>query len=310
MQNITEYAKYAAAAGLAEDTINTYTGHLTRLYRFLSEKGYPAEAGNGDCLITRSMLNDFNMWLYDRNLKAETRNNYKAAISKFFDFLVKLGRAEKDCSVIIPYSKTTFNPRIDGKTIYTTEELTRFLAALRRRVDLLGRRDYAFSALALGTALRASELCSLTTDDLEGIMDGRVWVKGKGGNLEDVAVARFVRAPLNDYMALRPQHSSTNKLFVTRIGSSLNRKQAHDHISQLQRENGLISGIHILRHLTLTLLEPYGRAMVRDVARHSSRGITDHYTHTSIQSRIDAIGYVYEKPFEGLLAERPASEDA
>lgn len=292
MKNITGYAEYAAMSGLSQDTIDTYIGHVKRLYAFLHNHGLETDDPDGKCLITAEMLNSFTVSLYKRHLKADSRNNYASAFRGYFQYLQDLERLDKNPTAILRYQKTHFNPRTDGKPAYRTEELLRLLAVFEEGGTPLDIRNRAYVMLALATALRVSEVCDLTLADLDGIRQGHIWVRGKGGDEEEVAVASFAVQPVLDYLAVRPRVQSS-ALFLTQKKTPLTRKQAHGHIAVAQREAGLVTGTHIFRHTTLTRVEPYGRAMVRDIGRHACQEVTDRYTHTSLEERKQAIEEVY-----------------
>lgn len=292
MNHITDYADYSIMKGVARNTVDTYTGHIKRLYRFLHDEGIEITSADGKCLITAEMLVDFYTAMYHRKLKAETRNNYVAAQKDFFAHIRKLDLIEKDPSEILGYVKSDYNVRLDGHPPYTDDELARLLACFQQD-SMTGSRDRAFITLALATAMRVSELCSLTMADVQKIMDGAVCVKIKGGRREDIAVASFAIGPILAYTALRPGDCGSNALFLTQQGTPFTRRQAYLQIAAAQEAVGIRTGIHSFRHTTLTRVSKFGEALARDVACHLGSTVTDRYIHTTVEERRRAIESAY-----------------
>lgn len=294
MQNIAAFADHAAMTGASEKTLETYTGHLERLYRYLDEQGYDTETSEGKCVITSEMLESFSLWLFKKKLTAETRNNYVAAFHKYFSYLAKLGRIDADPTPILQYAKTEYRAKKNQDIPYTDEQLVALLDALKSQRSMPGKRSVAFVFLALASALRVSELCSLKTQDIQQIKAGTVSVKLKGGSSEDIAIAPFALQPLHEYLAVRPHGVNTDALFVTERATPLGRQQAYDHISRAQLKAGIRTGVHSFRHTTVSRVNLVGGdAMSRDVACHSIKDVTGRYTHTTPEERRRAITYVF-----------------
>lgn len=311
MQNIQEFEKYMLRRNENENTVATYVGHLTRLYRHLSEAGVSAESADGQCLITPEMLDSFDTALFNRSLKPESRNNYVAAFRKYFQYLANLKRIDEDPTPILAYIKTKYNPGRNQDSAYTDEQILRLLKAMSTRHGLPALRGRAFIFLALATALRVSSLCSLTLQDLPALRDGAATVKVKGGNELEVAVALFAIDPLMEYLALRPAACQTQALFITNQGTPLDRKQAHGHLHNAQVEAGIVTGTHKLRHTTVSRVNRIGGdAMSRDVAGHSVKNITGWYTHTTVAERRAAISQVYQDLIQQEQAIRRAKRPA
>lgn len=298
--NITKFLDNERMAGTPENTISTYGGHIDRLYRHLQALGHEVEAADGSCLISAEMMQSFYASLFGRGLKPATRNNYVSALHNYFSYLEKLGKLDRNPTAILKFAKPEYNPRLDGNTVYDDDALIRLFSEIRLQRPILRERNLAFVCLALATAMRASELCSLEMADLKEIQGGSVRVKIKGGRHEEIAVASFAVQPILNYVAMRPDCADTSALFITQKGTELDRKQAHDHLASAQRYAGATTGLHIFRHTTLTRVNRFGDAMSRDIARHRITSVTDRYTHTTVQERKMAIESVYAALFKDM----------
>lgn len=295
-QNIQAFESYMLRRNECEGTAETYVGHLRRLYRFLTEQGLCPESVDGHCLITGEMLDRFDVSQHTRNLKPETRNNYLAAFRKYFTYLLNLNRIDTDPTPILSYIRVEYDPYQNQDYAYSDEQLLRLLRTIGLRHGLPALRSRAYVYLALATAMRVSELCSLTVDDVPAIRDGAVVSTVKGGHKLEIAVAPFAIDPLMDYLAVRPSGLDTKALFVTNQGTALGRKQAHDHIGCAQDDAEIPKGTHKIRHTTVSRVNRIGGdAMSRDVAGHSVKNVTGRYTHTTVEERRAAISQVYQK---------------
>lgn len=300
MRDIDKYANYSIRAGISQRTVDTYVGHIRRLYAYLDCNGHVTCSAGGKCLITPEMLDGFNQWQYNKALKAETRNNYLAAFHSYFSYLAKLERIDRDPTPILTYVATGYDPMRDGVIPYEDDALILLMRAIADQSDFLAVRNKAFVLLALASAMRVSEICSLSINSLSEIQEGHTAVSIKGGRTEEISIAPFAARPIQDYVALRPKATRTEALFVTQKNTPLTRKQAHDSISTAQKRAGIATGIHIFRHTTLSRVNRFGDAMSRDIACHSIRNVTGRYTHTSREQRRQAIESVYRDFLEKI----------
>jgi integrase/recombinase XerC len=112
-------------------------------------------------------------------------------------------------------------------------------------------RDRALLVLLLNTGLRVLEVVSLTLDDvtLNG-RSGAVFVRdGKGGKARTIPLNGRTRELLDEYLALRPAHSS-RRLFVGQRGP-IGSRQVLRLLKKYSRHAGLAAAeisVHTLRH--------------------------------------------------------------
>jgi integrase/recombinase XerD len=83
--------------------------------------------------------------------------------------------------------------------------------------DWLGVRDKAIILLLLDTGLRASELLSITLDNLD-IIKGEIQICGKGGKWRTVFFGKTTRRALRAYMDKQQAH-----IFLNEKGDALTR---------------------------------------------------------------------------------------
>lgn len=229
--------------------------------------------------------------------KMTTKNNYVALLNPFLTwastmrYLVK--NPEDDMPIysvlkIYKLPKEDEIPEEERKVKYfTPEQVKMFMNEMPGKQKT---RDRAILALFLATGLRVSELCSLTIGSIVGHERGLVYVKRKGGSWKYTEVADFCYKYLEDYLSTRDLQDLDAPLFLTSRKTPCNRQQIWDVLSRKERILGLQSGVHILRHTTISNVEKKGGAGVaRDIANHTTLFMTNKYDHTTQKERLEAI---------------------
>jgi len=185
----------------------------------------------------------------------------------------------------------------------TEAEVARLLKVTGEHVD--GFRDHVILAVALGSALRESEICGLDVGDVTN--DGRtpkrtiqLRVFKRGGGKADASAQRV---PLSDgaYYKLEKwlrQHCkglpSTAPLFSSRHSQRLSARRVRSMFRGWQIRAGFDKPypFHSLRHTCLTnLLRECGGnlKLVQKVARHANIETTAIYTHPSDDEAMRAV---------------------
>lgn len=122
---------------------------------------------------------------------------------------------------------------------------------------------------------------------------GSVRVMIKGGRQEEIAVASFAIPALDEYLCLRKPFIPDESLFITTAGKPWNRKRVWESLKPIQEEACVPTGLHYFRVTTISRLG-HDYALARDVARHSTRNVTERYTPTTLVERREAIEQAYQ----------------
>ena len=229
-------------------------------------------------------------------LKMSTRNNYVALLNPFLSWAVDMeyleeGDGKKPIYQVLKAGKLPREeetPEGERRAKAFTEEEVRSL--LREMPGRNKIRDRAILALFLASGIRVSELCSLNLSSVIDQPRGTIYLKRKGGMWKHTEVSDFFYKHLDEYLKTRDLSDHDAPLFLTSQGVRCNRNQLWRVISYKEKALGLETGVHILRHTTLSNLEKKGGASItRDIANHSSFSMTNRYTHTTEDERRRAI---------------------
>lgn len=110
-------------------------------------------------------------------------------------------------------------------------------------------RNRAVVALFLYSGIRVSELCSLTIESVRKHGRGLIYCKRKGGAWKDVEVAEPFYPYLEAYLATRTDRFNMDApLFATNRGGFMDRKLIYLTLAPVQKELGIATGSHALRH--------------------------------------------------------------
>lgn len=237
-------------AHLSPCTLSQRRTLLDHLTWYLKQKGH-AECGSAH-------LREFQVYLgkshEDPNgrwgnpnertpLKATTIRKHLSVLSTFFSYLADEGFIEHS-----PMEGMRL-PKADDKhtEAYTKEQVEAMLAAARRSAD--PRRNEALLCFLIDTGLRASEVCSLRTGDVD--LKGRVLtVIGKGRRTRTVGFGATTGRALIRYISECPREHE-DPLFLasggTHAGQALTRSGVYRLIRALGDDAG-VSGVRVATH--------------------------------------------------------------
>lgn len=279
-----------------DKTREQYGGNLRRFERWLLETHSLLldEEQVGD--VTGLMLTEFYQHLHARGLKVSTRNAYVIALMEFFRFLENAQVIADNPVRVLHTVKEKKKACDDEHKQYTQAEIEALLSSMEKG-DLTRNalRDTAMVALALGSGLRAFELCSLNVSHLSGIQSGAVAVERKGGGWSEVSVADFVYPHVARYLLTRRGALPNEPLFLSQKGNRMTPNALWKTLAYKEKQLGLKTGVHIFRHTFLSDIEhdsKGGAAMARDLAGHKSIQITNTYLHTTPQERKEAVNHM------------------
>lgn len=207
------------------------------------------------------------------DLKASSVARALAAIKSLLSFAHQIGYVHFNVGTAVRLP-TVRNRR--AERILTEEQVMKMLALTKNP------RDHALLRLAYASALRISELASLTWRDLSERGDaGQVSVIAKGGKTHTVLLSVGTWSEL---VALRkPDSSDDSPVFVSMKGNRLSCAQMHRVVAaaaQRSEINGKIS-LHWLRHAHASHALDRGAPihLVSQTLNHSNLATTSIYVH-------------------------------
>ena len=271
--------------GRSMKTIENYDRYLERFFAFAKVKKVSD--------LTEERVREFRIYL-DRQpgtkiggrmepMKRRTQNYYLIALRAFFKFLRKRGvKALSPERIELAKVPERSIDRI------TAAELKRLMSAPDTKT-LEGKRDKAILELLFSTGLRISELCGLSTDDIDMSRD-EFSVRGKGDKVRVVFLSDSARRAVQDYVKHR--RDMDDALFV-RYGRKMNdggdlRIQSRA-VQRLIKHYAAKAGItckvtpHVIRHSFAIDLLQNGADLrsVQALLGHANIGTTQVYTHVT-----------------------------
>lgn len=271
--------------GRSVKTVENYDRYLTRFFTFAKVK-VPKD-------VTEEQVREFRLYLNRQGgtkiggrletMKRRTQNYYLIALRAFLKFLRKRGM-ESLSPERIELAKVPER----SLDLISPVELERLMKAPAKDT-LEGKRDRAILELLFSTGLRISELCSLSTDDIDLSRD-EFSVRGKGDKIRVVFISDEARSAIKEYLAGRKDMDDA--LFV-RYG-----KKAHvgedaritpRTVQRLLKHYAVKAGItrkvtpHVIRHSFATDLLSNGADLrsVQALLGHAHIGTTQIYTHVT-----------------------------
>lgn len=293
---LEEYRVAYIGRGNMESTAEQAVYKLSLILKRLNKNyGVQFEEGGFKGLSAPVLLRWYASMTSD-GLEMSTRNNYVTLLNPFLSWAT-------DMEYIVPElgKKPVYNVLSVGKLPKEDsipEEERTVKAFIPEQVKMLmtqmtGRnkvRDRAIIALLVASGLRVSELCSLNLSSVLDQPRGTIYLRRKGGSWKHTEIADFCYKYIEEYLSTRDLSDHDAPLFLTKYGCRCNRKQIWEVIAEKEKSLGLKTGVHILRHTTLSNVEKKGGASVaRDIANHSSFAMTNKYSHTTAEERASAI---------------------
>jgi site-specific recombinase XerD len=172
--------------------------------------------------------------------------------------------------------------------LITPGELDRLMRA-PEVASVQGLRDRAILELLFSTGLRISELCALSTDDVDLSRD-EFSVRGKGDKIRVVFLSESAKSAISSYLKARKDMSDA--LFVQYGKNAKNASDVRLSVRAVQRmlkSYAIKAGItrkvspHVIRHSFATDLLSNGADIrsVQALLGHANIGTTQIYTHVT-----------------------------
>jgi integrase/recombinase XerD len=270
--------------GLSVHTLDGYGRDLSRLIRFLADRGRRSADQ-----VTTEDLTEHLIGLAEAQLSPRSRARALVAVRGLFRHLVAERWLAADPTELIDAPKVVRRmPGVLG------EDAVARLLAMPPRDRPRGLRDAAMLELLYATGVRVSELVGLPVGDAN-LNAGFVRVTGKGKKTRLVPLGEAAREAIDRYLAeVRPAWARTDDdaLFLTERGKRMTRQgfwkllRGYARAAGVRLPAGEVSP-HKLRHSFATHLVERGADLraVQAMLGHADITTTQVYTHVS-QTRL------------------------
>jgi integrase/recombinase XerD len=268
--------------GLSENSLQAYSADLSRFFAFLK-----SSAEDGAAPVDVERLRAYVDHLSGAGLGSRSVARHLTTVRSLYGYLLREGEITQD-------------PTEHLRAPRQWQTIPKFLnlgeiEKLADCIDLAkptGLRDRAMLDLLFATGLRVSELCRVTSSDLDARL-GVIRATGKGNKQRLVPVGLPALKAIEEYLKNgRPRllkGKASRYLFVTARGGCLTRQGFWKLLAAHGKKAGIFRGLtpHVLRHSFAThLLE--GGADLRSVQvmlGHADISTTQIYTHV-MRSRL------------------------
>ena len=212
-----EFAKYLEKEkGSSKSTASAYIGDVAEFSRFMEEKGRPLEhAENAD-------VSAFLASLKEAGRSGATVNRKLASVRSYFAYLRQAGKTAADPTIGIKA------PKQQRKELefLTVEEVNKLLEMPED--DVKGIRDRALLEVMYATGMKASEICSVNTGDIN-LRIGFVSCSGESGKARIIPLGKPARKAVQVYLdEARPELLGRKKdcgaLFLNYLGERMTRQ--------------------------------------------------------------------------------------
>lgn len=275
--------------GRSLHTVTNYDRYLTRFLEY-AKTDDPKK-------VTEGMVREYRLWLnrqpgikVGRNvdtLKRKTQNYYLIALRAFLKYLRK-----RNIPSLNPERIELAKVPERSLDLISPTELDRLMKA----PDLSktqGLRDKAILELLFSTGLRVSELCSLSTDDVDLSRD-EFSVRGKGDKVRVVFLSDTARNAIRAY--LKARKDMDDAMFV-QYGKNVKDVKTKNKdlrltprsVQRIIKRYAVMAGItrkvtpHVIRHSFATDLLSNGADLrsVQALLGHANIATTQVYTHVT-----------------------------
>jgi integrase/recombinase XerD len=233
----------------------------------------------------------------ERGNSARTRNARLAAIHSLFRYAA-LRHPEDSAAIQRVLAIPT--KRFDRAVVtYLTDPEIGALLAAPDRATRTGRRDHALLALAIQTGLRATELATLTNNDVHLGTGAHISCMGKGRKQRVTPMTRSTVTVLKNWMQEINGHPA-DPLFPTRAGTPMSRDALERRVAK-HAETAALScptlsekkiSPHTLRHTAAMRLLHAGvdTTVIALWLGHESVATTQIYVHADLALKERALG--------------------
>lgn len=258
---------------LSEYTIDSYKNILGIFFEYIG-----TDLAIGD--LTRSKVDDYIFSLMERNLAKATVSTYVRNVRIFLTWIYNNHEMGFDPRKI----KVPKSPKKKVQVL-SDEEIVRVFEKAATSVPWITARNRVIIALMLDSGVRQGEICGLQKNHFN--TEKMIFkVTGKGAKERFVPLGQLSKDLLEQYYALCP-FSSSEHVFVDRLGRPLSRNAIRVFMNRLKHQTGLDISSHKFRHnfatnYCLDNLQSTGNSNVYDLSilmGHESIETTKRYEH-------------------------------
>ena len=256
----------------SDNTIIAYKKDINTFSKFCSEELNKKNISHLDYKIIRNWI----VKLSDSNLSPLTINRKISALSRYYDFLIKINEIKES-----PLKKHK-RLKVQSKIIipFSEEEVLTVINVFHD--DFEGKRNMLIIEMLYSTGLRRDELINIKIDDIF-FEDSLIKVRGKRNKERLVPIITNLKQSMNIYLELRNKiKTKFNNLFITskgaKIGPSLVYRIVKKYFSKVSTK--VKRSPHVLRHSFATHLLNNGADInsIKEILGHSSLASTQIYT--------------------------------
>jgi integrase/recombinase XerC len=256
----------------SENTITAYKKDLNTFHDFCKDE----HGINNISKIPYSIIRSWIVNLSDSNLSPLTINRKISALSRYYDFLIKLEQIDESPT------KNHKRLKVQSKIIipFTEDEVFSVINVFDDSFE--GKRDMLIIDTLYSTGIRRDELIKIKLNDLL-FDENLIKIQGKRNKERLVPILPSLLQNINNYIKLRSNiKSSINNLFITKkgtqIGPSLVYRVVKKYFSKVSSKVKISP--HVLRHSFATHLLNNGAGIntIKEILGHSSLASTQIYT--------------------------------
>ncbi len=278
-----------ALASVAPNTVDAYRRDVLAFCQWAERAGIESPSA-----VDRRLLRRYLAYLGTRRYARRTVARKASSLRRYFGWLHRSGRIGADPTVGLSAPKGEARlPRV-----LRDDELDTLLDHPGGRVahdhPAIRHRDDAVLELLYGSGLRVSELCAISSPDVD-LERRSLTVWGKGGKQRQVPISAPAAAALAAWLqvgrpVLENADSPPDRVFLNRKGRGLSPRDVRRIID---RRASAPTHPHALRHTFATHLLDGGADLrsVQELLGHSDLSTTQLYTHVSrerLRSILDA----------------------
>jgi integrase/recombinase XerC len=274
----------AQSRTLSDNSLKAYEGDVSQFVDYAQTQRVEQSA-ELDTELCRSWV-----WsLAESGVAASSLRRKVSSLKGFTHWLGLQGNTKGDVGVRVMAPKAQQSlPRVLSRS--HMEKILNDLEAAAGGGDPVAVRNLAIIELLYATAMRVSELTSLTLDRLD-LSALTVKVMGKGSKERMIPLGIPAQVALSRYLAvgrkLLATTESGNTVFLSRLGKAMGSRSVYQVVASLLADMGGEGplGPHTLRHTAATHLLDGGADLrsVQELLGHASLGTTQIYTHVSME---------------------------
>ncbi|OPZ34857.1 MAG: Tyrosine recombinase XerC [Tenericutes bacterium ADurb.BinA155] len=266
-------------------TVDSYRRDIDKFFRYINGEGVLFDKVDKDIVrnfLTVEITDDISHRSCQRRM---------SALRGFYDFMKTKGYVASNPFRFVSSPKSEIKY---PKALYL-EEITSLFTANSQRTDELMPRDQAILELLYASGMRASELCSLTSRQVD-YNNRMIRVFGKGrkerlvpfSQTAEKAMLVYYKGLRNTLLAKSKADLKSDKYFLSSQGKSLSVRGLEYILKQVEEKTGHHVGLHPheLRHTFATHLLEGGAdlRLIQELLGHESINTTQVYTHISSEA--------------------------